>query len=68
MPKATVKIATTHPLLETLCSHCGKTMEKKSEAFVCGSWSNYGYTWFCSNSCVENAGYEVLVKKSRKSN
>ncbi|MCR9183521.1 MAG: hypothetical protein NXH73_11405 [Flavobacteriaceae bacterium] len=61
MPKATVKIATTHPLLETVCNYCGESIEKESEAFVCGSWSNFGYTWFCSEECVEDCGYTVLI-------
>ncbi len=68
MPKTIVKISKTHPLLETVCSYCATILEKKSEAFVCGSWSNYGYTWFCSKDCAEKAGYKVVNRKTGKKN
>lgn len=66
MAKNTVKPAKTHPFTECVCSHCGDALEKNQEAFVCGSWSNFGYSWFCNLNCVEKAGYSLAVTKKKK--
>lgn len=41
------------------CEKCLISLEKNHEVFVSGSWSVYGYIYFCSEKCYLSVGYKL---------
>ena len=58
----TVKKIKANPLLNLNCVKCLKTIDKNVDVFVCGSWSNYGYSYYCSKNCYQASGYKLFKK------
>jgi hypothetical protein len=52
--------------LDLYCEKCLKAIEKDSDVFVSGSWSLFGYVYFCCEDCFTAMGYKLKQPKPVK--